>query len=690
MIISKITFSRFRNFKNETTLEFSKDPKKINVVYGLNGDGKTTIHQLFRWLFYGLCNFDPARSADKTAREWDLYNGHIAKDLQEGKRMTVEATCDFSHLGISYSLTRVAFYKKEHGKMIYDHEKLDLLKKTPDRRYVSMDDPQSVIDEILPSVFSKYFFFDGERMVNDLRAGKQSATNELANAVYYLFDLKEYNDAIKDIGDTSKTSTVLGKLDSEVGDDGSGRSDLMSYQWKKIECNKKIEQLDNEIEELNVTLQGHLDEITRLSEIIGSSKGSAELENERKTLIDTNQILMGDLKKYKSQFARHIYSVYPRVIVANKSLSVKDEILQMIEDSEDYVPGLTKKIVESILERNKCICGTELTDKEREKLNDLFKLLPPKSYQSLYHDFLDRCKKDADMYNEECDSADSILADYSKKVSTIDKNNARIEQIDELMKDFSDIDTYISQRNDEEKARDYCQSQLDLKKGSLKENTLYVAAFEKKINSLRAAQDSFKVIQNKIDIMKQVKEYLQLTLNDKLTDCRNTLKLNIDNLIKYILTSSRRVEVSENFMLSVTNLLGGNYQNEGTFAVVSFSFILGLLQTLKKFNTKDAQKQYALLLDAPFSKLDIVHKPRVVTKLLEYGDQIILFSKDSLNDYLPYENIGSMYTLESITPDQTETTAKKASLRDVEYYFSDEHVAEIEDRKNRAHRRSIV
>ena len=681
MIISKITFSRFRNFKNETTLEFSKDPKKINVVYGLNGDGKTTIHQLFRWLFYGLCNFDPARSSDKTAREWDLYNGHVAKDLQEGKRMSVEASCDFSHLGVNYSLTRVAFYKKEHGNILFDREKLDLLRKTSDNRYVSVGEPQAVIDEILPSVFSKYFFFDGERMVNDLRAGKPTTTNELANAVYYLFDLKEYNDAIKDIGDTDKSSTVIGKLDSEVPDDSDNKSDLTRLQWKKVTCNRKIEELKDKIETLEGELQEHLDEITRLSEIIGSSKGSKDLERERKSLSSTNDLLKADLKKYKNQFAKHIYSIYPRVIVANKSLSVKDEILQMIENSGDYVPGLTKKIVENLLQRDKCICGTPLTQKEKDTLNNLFRLLPPKSYQSLYHDFLDQCKKDADAYIEQCEDADIILSDYSQKIEAIDKNIARIEEIDELMKEYSDIDSYIDKRAEEEKARDDCKRRIDILKDEKKENELYASTYEKKINKLRAAQSSYAIIETKKEIMQQVKQYLQLTLSEKLTDCRKTLQTNIEALIRYILTSNRKVEVSENFMLKVTNLLGGNYQNEGTFAVVSFSFILGLLQTLKKFNTKDAQKQYALLLDAPFSKLDIVHKPRVVNKLLEYGDQIILFSKDSLIDYLPEANTGTMYTLESFTADQTVTSAKKATQKDVEYYFSDEHVAEIEKRK---------
>ena len=46
MRISKIEFENFRNFKGHGEIKCSTDGK-VTIIYGKNGDGKTTLHQLF-------------------------------------------------------------------------------------------------------------------------------------------------------------------------------------------------------------------------------------------------------------------------------------------------------------------------------------------------------------------------------------------------------------------------------------------------------------------------------------------------------------------------------------------------------------------------------------------------------------------------------------------------------------------
>ena len=180
MIISELRFSNFRNFANETVLKFDTNDGKINIVYGLNGEGKTTLHQLFQWLFYGTVNFN------RTPKGVILYNLHNASNLNEGGSMFLEAKARFSHLGCQYSISRSLKFTKVHGEIISDKETLDLLKETSDHRWIPAgSDPQDIINEILPFVFSKYFFFDGERMVDDLKERK-SISNNLQNILLHL------------------------------------------------------------------------------------------------------------------------------------------------------------------------------------------------------------------------------------------------------------------------------------------------------------------------------------------------------------------------------------------------------------------------------------------------------------------------------------------------------------------------
>ena len=57
MRIKSIEFENFRNFKDHGIIKCSND-SKVTIIYGKNGDGKTTLHQLFQWVFYGQVKFN--------------------------------------------------------------------------------------------------------------------------------------------------------------------------------------------------------------------------------------------------------------------------------------------------------------------------------------------------------------------------------------------------------------------------------------------------------------------------------------------------------------------------------------------------------------------------------------------------------------------------------------------------------
>lgn len=676
MIINKITFSNFRNFKNETTLNFDTDDGKINIIYGLNGEGKTTLHQLFQWLFYGTVNFN------RTPKGVILYNLHRASNLEEGKVMTLRASADFTHLDTHYSITREKKFRKVHGEIIEEKaQKLDLLKETNDHRWIPAgNNPQDIINEILPFVFSKYFFFDGERMVDDLKERK-SISNNLQKAVYYLFNLQEYADAIEHIGDEDLISTVLGKLDNDIDESFDNPQSLIEDINKRKKYSDFKEKRQNEVTKLREEKTDIKEKIRELNEAIGASKGSKELENRRTEMFRIRDGYLKDLRNLRQNFGKHLVDFFPTILVSNKAISAKDEVIKKIKSNVNYVPGLNRDLLEYLIQSNKCICGQQLNETEKEILREYDKILPPKSYQALFHDFVRKCKKEVDAYIDSEDIGDNILTRYSEKIVDIDKCDTKIKEIDESLKELVEIDEYIDQREEAENREKEIDEQIEIKLQEIKQCELYMKSLDKKINSIRERQSGFEIVKKKMSIIKEVKQYLSDRLDSMICECRDNLQINVDNLVKYILTSKKTIEVTDDFNLKVSNTLGDEYKNEGTFAVVSFAFILGLLQTLKTYDQDVEKKKYALVLDAPFSKLDIIHKPRIINKLFEYGDQVILFSKDNISEYVDSEHMGSIYLLESSVSDQTVTNVRKADNEDVDYYFSDLHVKDIEARK---------
>ena len=104
MKIKSIEYENFRNFRDHGQINCSTDGK-MTIIYGKNGDGKTTLHQLFQWVIYGAVNFN------KTATS-RLYNLAFESEQPYGAEFDVMGRVDFEHDGVNYSITRTVTYKK--------------------------------------------------------------------------------------------------------------------------------------------------------------------------------------------------------------------------------------------------------------------------------------------------------------------------------------------------------------------------------------------------------------------------------------------------------------------------------------------------------------------------------------------------------------------------------------------------
>ena len=56
-------------------------------------------------------------------------------------------------------------------------------------------------------------------------------------------------------------------------------------------------------------------------------------------------------------------------------------------------------------------------------------------------------------------------------------------------------------------------------------------------------------------------------------------------------------------------------------------------------------KEYPLVLDGPFSKLDPDQRQNVIDIIPKFAPQVILFSKDDLHEVFKAENIGHVWTI---------------------------------------------
>ena len=118
MKISRIEFENFRNFRDHGRIDFPTDGS-VTVIYGPNGVGKTTLHQLFQWIFYGEVHFNKTASPE-------MYNLDFEQSASYQQVFSVFGSVDFEHpdkQGVVeyYSLRREWIYRKEQHESTDDH-----------------------------------------------------------------------------------------------------------------------------------------------------------------------------------------------------------------------------------------------------------------------------------------------------------------------------------------------------------------------------------------------------------------------------------------------------------------------------------------------------------------------------------------------------------------------------------------
>lgn len=637
MKIKSIEYENFRNFRDHGQIRCSTDGK-MTIVYGKNGDGKTTLHQLFQWVIYGTIKFN------KTATD-RLYNLAMESEQPYGAEFNVMGRVDFEHDGINYSITRTVTYKKGISDSAVVKEDFSLQQQNENYDWLRVDRPTEKIEKMLPSGLSEYFFFDGESMIADLRVKSRDSAGKLRKALYSMFDLDVVESAIGHIGRTDLRSTVLGKLYLSKSSVASG-TEISVLKTNIENAQKKIADLESKKSQAEEESKKLQERITTISEEIGSTKSKQEYEHQRAELKKQRDLFDSNAKKAQQQFGDVVLDAFPPILISRAVAKSKVK-LQLMASSETLPNGITEPLISYLTrpDTNVCVCGRPLCSEEKEHVRSYLKLMPPRSYASMYQNFcntsehmggkvLDKGKIESAIKSV-LDNNESALS-CDKKIAELDKEQAQSRDIEDLV-----VDRRKAEARVQELTHDVAtlKSQIDQYNIYLKKN---MAKYDKATtNSAEAAK-----VASKIAIMERVLAHFTEKLESASKEYSSRLQENIQDLLNDMLTSKRTVSVTKDFAVSVTDSFQDESKSEGQFAIVSFAYIGGILKMLREDEAL-REKEYPLVLDGPFSKLDPDMRQNVVNALPRFAPQVIIFSKDDLHDVVNPEDIGSVWTIVS-------------------------------------------
>lgn len=636
MRIRRIEFENFRNFRRRGEIRCSSDGR-VTIIYGKNGDGKTTLHQLFQWVFYGQVHFNKTTS-DR------LYNLQLESEQPFGATFQVMGRVDFDHDGESYSLTRTSTYKKGLDDSDKIAEDVSLNKMDHDHNWKRLENPSETIEKLLPSGLSEYFFFDGESMIADLRVKGKDSAAKLRKALYSMFDLDVLESAISHIGRTELKTTALGKLYLSKGTITSS-SEITAAKTNIENAQAKISTLKgnlNEEEEKKKRLKKLVQEV---SEQIGGTKSKSEYERQRKNQQTQRDIFLRNAAAAQSNFGDIVLDMFPKLLISKAVTDAKQRIHLKIE--ENRLPaGINKKLIHYLLSQKttECVCGHKLCDEERTHIRTYLDMLPPRSFTSLYNDFVRTAQGWGTGYDQE--RVDSCIRSVLDNTEQAAKCDMQIKELDDAEKKSPDIEDLIVARQKAEQDIATCDQEIARLGVDIKKYELYLKKQMSKFDELTRENAANRIVEKKIEILECVARHFEEKLEQASDTYSKRLEDNIQGLIDQMLTSRRKVAVSSEFSVRVTDSYNDESKSEGQFAVVSFAYIGGILKMLRSEKHLET-KEYPLVLDGPFSKLDSVQRQNVIDMIPQFAPQVIIFSKDDLHGVFKDEMVGNVWTIVS-------------------------------------------
>jgi len=633
MKIRRLGYENFRAFKTRGDIHFSTDGK-VNVIYGGNGAGKTTLHQLFQWVFYNSTSFNKS-SSDK------LYNLEYESEQSINSSFSVIGDIEFEHEGRLYLLRREWQYQKKVSSSINTNKRVTLSYKTDDYDWERVPgDSSTFIEKVLPSGLSTYFFFDGERMITDLMEKGQDSSRKLKKALYSIFNLHLYEKASRHIGSSDIKTSVIGKL--YLSRTGTGnQADIDALRTNIENATEQIEELEANIESREADKATNAQEIREISETIGGAKTRKEYEELRKTLKNAADSSAKQIENEQLLFGERLVQYYPKILASRSVMLAKKKLKHKL-DTETLIPGIEKPLIEAILNGDgKCICGQSLDENARDHLAHYLDLLPPASYKRVY-----------DIFTHEAEAVSTAthydLARHIKNVLDLKRQQHeaedKIRSIDEELKVITDVQGLVDRRRALEAENKDIDAKLNKFRDRLSKLKIYLNKQKKDFDSAVESNSSNAIISRKIEIMQAAKRHFDDELVKLAREYSKKLCAAIQALLESMLTTKRSVEMSEDFLLRVFDNFNDEYKSEGQFAVVTFAYIGGIFRIINE-DVDIPQKEFPLVLDGPFSKLDPDNRQNVLNCIPEYAPQIILFSKDDLNSLIRPEKLGKVYNI---------------------------------------------
>ena len=622
MLIHNVKITNFRCYYGTSSLTFNSDGK-ITLIYGDSGYGKSSFLQFFRWMFYGDYYF--GSNDDKP-----LFNIAAYNECKTGENVEVSGQIDFEHLGVSYRLNKTQLFsiaiRMNNSTLQKTDWKLQILGE--DGGYHPFaGDLANKINSILPKELSKYFLLDGERS-RDIVLN----SGELKKAIYSLFGIDAYNEAITHIGSRNAKFSVLGHYAGLLAANTTqmvGNMSITDMQEATQELYETIEEMKAKRKEVMATIEQKNARRDEIFKILGavSSKGNIEslIKANQRTIKDNESKIITCQHNIGNLFYRSYPYLFLAEIASKSSTVLRKKNLEYASNYRNVFENLKKDLLKEIIEKNMCVCGRELDDESRNRINGIIDIMPPGSYVYEFGQFVSKAKN-------RIKKAQTDTMGYESLTSTIAKLEEENRHLDDEI--HEKLEELKRLNDSKDLVEELEQIKLDIEKlnrekagyeGKIAQKKQIYEMSNKQLNAALKNSNVSGQFAEKIEFFEQVADLLKKERDAREIQVRATLNLCVREIFKKLTTQTEldadRIQfVNNDFSLRTTYLTGGQ------LAVDVYSYVIGIIKALQE--CKMDNNENPIIVDAPFAFTGNIQSEHIFKTLPTVSKQTILLTLD--------------------------------------------------------------
>ena len=656
MRLTELRLHNFRQFYGTTPpIVFASGEKKVTVVHGVNGAGKTALLNALTWVLY--------ESFSRGFQLPDqLINKRALREAPLGEKVEAWVELSFEHRVRKYYLRRSVEAVRTSDEDWGGRTQPPLLQVSgSDGEWKRVVDVSGEIQKALPDDLHNYFFFDGERIESIVQPdgaerGKLAVATKkllgvtpLERGVRHL-DLvrKDFESGLREIGDEETKQLIQEKDEKEA-------------QRRSLE--EEVENLDRQCG-AEERVKGEIQNRLRNLEKVSALQQRRDDLDRRATGLKAERAEA--LKLIRNEIGRHGYTS----LIGDPILGFEEAIEELRKRGE-LPTGIKSQFVRALLDTSKCICNRDLAEgAAREAVEAWMKRAG----------LMDVEEQAIRMGGEVGGLRDTVESFW---VHVDGAQGRREECRSELARVEEELDS-ISEQLDESPSEDVRRLEGRLKEADRQINEwtrikggketesaaiqLAVADLEKRLERRQLGEERQKLLQRRVGVTIEARNRIMRVMELLEAELQRGLNEKIRQIFRSISVTPYTPVMDSEYRLTLMDGTAQVAASQGESQILGFTFIGAIVEAARERNRRESQIQASaaelpIVMDSPFGSLDPNHREQLCKNLGLLADQVTIMLtgtqwrgevEEALSDA-----IGRTYVLTYHTPRDVEEIGRE-------------------------------